>query len=589
MANEKEVKVIVSAEDKTGPAFKSASKNANLFNKDVSNVGSALTKLGTALGGFYALKKVGDFIGNTTAEFDESVKQATKLEFLLKKNTDATDEQVKSLTSQAQAMQDVGVIGNDVIVALQAQLATFELNTDTIKKMTPAIADMIVAEKGINATTSDMISFGNAFGMAMEGNYASLTKRGFKIDEATKKIIELGTEEEKAAAITKYLSDTYGGLNEQMAETSQGKMVNLQNKFADFREEIGNLNSFFRNELVESISMITDDLANMLPDDLANNWNKKIAKLWNDLSFGVTNIFPLIADEADRFWNKIFGQDQTGTTNFQDELIKNMEDFEKKWEAAGKGTIAINSEEGESLDKLSSKYAALEDAKDLANKMKSAFETVSSKIIKSFESQTNAVSKLKEELKDLDKETSKQLQSAEESYKSQLTSQAISSQKNIESINKQIDEEKRTMSSGWRTRIKELEDEKAKEQSIINRIKSEGIDASEAAAKDELTILKEKHLAEIAEIKSTSEEKKKLAEDEIEQRNKFIIQQGSFLSNEGIKNLVTDEMSYAGKAGYGAYSYVFNFNGDVNDKDALMKTIVELLNRQSTLKEYAGQ
>ena len=588
MKNEREVKVVVNAEDKTGKAFKSASKNANVFSKDVGNVGSALGKLGKALGGFYALTKIKDFIGDTTAEFDESVKQATKLEFLLKKNTNATDEQVKSLTDQAQAMQDVGVIGNDVIVALQAQLATFELNTNTIKKMTPAIADMIVAEKGINATTEDMISFGNAFGMAMEGNYASLTKRGFKIDEATKKIIELGSEEEKAAAITNYLSTTYGGLNEQMAETSQGKMVNLQNRLADIRKEMGNFNAYIRNELIGVVEDLANGFDNLLPDELTDNWSKKLAKLWNNLNFGLTNVFPLLADGADRFWNKVFGQEYSGS-NIQDEFIKNQEEFEQKWIESGKGIIETNSEESESIDELSEKYAELAEAQKKAEKVKSAFESVASKIVKSFESQTKAVSNLREELVDLDKETSEQLKSADESYKEQLASKARSSQESIDSIEKQIAEEKRTMSGGWRTRIKELEDEKAKEQSIIDRIKSEGVDTAKESAKDELVLLKEKHDAEIEEIKSAAEEKKKLAETEIEERNQFMSQQAGFLNTEGIGKLVADEMTYAGKSGYGEYSYVFNFNGDVNDKDALMKTIVELLNRQSTLKEYAGQ
>ncbi len=38
---------------------------------------------------------------------------------------------------------------------MQAQLATFDLQYDTISKLTPALTDYIIAEKGANATTED--------------------------------------------------------------------------------------------------------------------------------------------------------------------------------------------------------------------------------------------------------------------------------------------------------------------------------------------------------------------------------------------------------------------------------------------------
>jgi hypothetical protein len=590
MANDKEVKVRIKGEDQSSPAFKSASQNAKLFTKDIQGVSSALMKMAGPLVAFFGIQKVGDFFGKSLGEFDESVRQATKLEFLLKKNTDATDENVKSLIDQAQAMQDLGVIGNDVVVALQAQLATFELSTDTIKRMTPAITDMIVAEKGLNATTEDMIGFGNAFGMAMEGNYASLSKRGFKIDEATKKIIELGTEEEKARAITNYLTETYGGLNEQMAETSQGRMANLQNRFSDFRKQAGELTSFFRNEMITALMDLANGFDNLISDDVAEGWNKKLAKLWNDLSFGITNIFPLIAERTDRLWDKIFGVDTSDrSVDFYDAIIKNQEEFEKKWQSAGKGVIDTNSEVGESVDDLYEKFSGIDEAKDIAKNMKTAFESVSKNIIRSFETQTTAVGNLRKELEKLEDQTKNQLKSAEEAYQSQITSIARRAQENIASIDKQIADERSSMTAGWRTRIKELEEEKAKEQSILKRVGSEGVNLQKELAKDELDILKEKYQAEVSDIKEQAEEKKRLAEQEILERNQFMLQQAGMLTTEGMRKLVSDEMTYAGSKGYGEYSYVFNFNGDVNDKEALMRTIINALDRQSTLKEYSGE
>lgn len=214
-----------------------ASKELQGFSGKIDGMKPTFTKMAAV--GTAAFTGITAVIYETTQAYQEQERYEVKLAHLLKQATGATEEQIKSLYEQASALQALGVIGNETIIALQGQLATFELSTDTIKMMTPAILDMIVAEKGVNATTEDMISFGNAFGMAMEGNYAALTKRGFKLDENTKLIIEQGTETEKAEAITRYLTNTYGGLNEAMRETSEGGMKVLKNDFGDLMKELG--------------------------------------------------------------------------------------------------------------------------------------------------------------------------------------------------------------------------------------------------------------------------------------------------------------------------------------------------------------
>jgi hypothetical protein len=49
----------------------------------------------------------------------------------------------------------------------------------------------------------------NGLAQALNGNFASLTKTGFVLDEVTKKTISTGTESERAAAIVKVLDSTY--------------------------------------------------------------------------------------------------------------------------------------------------------------------------------------------------------------------------------------------------------------------------------------------------------------------------------------------------------------------------------------------
>ena len=151
----------------------------------------------------------------------------------------ATDEQVDALLAQADALQQVGVASAGNITVAQAQLATFDLQFETIEKLTPAIVDYVIAEKGATATGEDFKSMTNGLAQALNGQFGALTRAGFVLDDNTKALISNGTEAERAAAIVDVLSSTYGGFNEAARETAEGRMVALRNSFDDVRTNIG--------------------------------------------------------------------------------------------------------------------------------------------------------------------------------------------------------------------------------------------------------------------------------------------------------------------------------------------------------------
>jgi cytochrome bd-type quinol oxidase subunit 1 len=55
--------------------------------------------------------------------------------------------QVQSLNDQAAALQAIGVVNKENITQTQSQLATFNLQIDTIKALTPAILDYVTAKR----------------------------------------------------------------------------------------------------------------------------------------------------------------------------------------------------------------------------------------------------------------------------------------------------------------------------------------------------------------------------------------------------------------------------------------------------------
>jgi len=165
--------------------------------------------------------------------------QQQRLANLVKVTVGATDAQIQSLNDQAQALQEIGVVNKENITQTQSQLATFNLQIDTIKALTPAILDYVTAEKGAAASADEFKSMTNGLAQALNGNFASLTKVGFVLDETTKKTIKNGTEAERAAALVAVLDSTYKDFNKNLALTDAGQMQILANAADDAAENIG--------------------------------------------------------------------------------------------------------------------------------------------------------------------------------------------------------------------------------------------------------------------------------------------------------------------------------------------------------------
>lgn len=171
--------------------------------------------------------------------FNEANANATKLKTLMGNVKGATEEQTQALLDQADALQGVGVVEGDALVAGQAQLATFQLQSGAIEKLTPAMADMAAQIKGANATSEDMVNIGNLVGKVMGGQVGALSRYGVSLSDAQAKQIAQGTEMEKAAVLAEVLKQNFGGVNEALRNTPEGKIAAAKQTFGDFMEEVG--------------------------------------------------------------------------------------------------------------------------------------------------------------------------------------------------------------------------------------------------------------------------------------------------------------------------------------------------------------
>jgi len=252
-----------------GKGFKQAMSSTDKLSRNIKNLAASFgVAFGTAAVIGFAKKSVKASL--------EAQAQQERLASLLRVTVGATDAQIAALDAQAAALEKVGVVSAGNITQTQSQLATFNLQLSTIEKLTPAILDYVTAEKGATATTEQFKSMTNGLAQALNGNFASLTKTGFVLDENTKSIIKNGTESERTEAIVAVLNSTYKDFNKNLRDTPAGQMAVLANAAQEATTVIG-------TSLLNALQSITssrdiEELAKKVTD-FGNTAGKAIEKL----------------------------------------------------------------------------------------------------------------------------------------------------------------------------------------------------------------------------------------------------------------------------------------------------------------------
>lgn len=251
MAQQFDLKFIASLEDR-------ASSQISALQGKLRGLEPAFGQM--ALAGAAGFGAISYAIGASIKETIEYESVSNRLNHILKTSRGATDAQVKSLLDQAEALEKVGVVAADATIQAQAQLATFDLEAESIERLIPAILDYAVAERGAALTTDDLKSLTNGLAQALQGNFASLTKTGFVLDDATKALIENGSEAERTAALVKVLNSTYEGFNASARATAEGSLIVLRNEFNNLKQTIGDAFLPVLQSLIVAVKPVIESL-----------------------------------------------------------------------------------------------------------------------------------------------------------------------------------------------------------------------------------------------------------------------------------------------------------------------------------------
>lgn len=184
--------------------------------------------------------------------FNEADKKTTALTRLILNQRGATIKNVEALKDQAGQLSRNTAIDKTAIIAAQAKLATFDLQSDAIKKLIPSLLDMQAGEEQGIPTTESLVGAANSLGKALQGNTELFTKQGFIITEHQKEILKTGTETERLAVINEVLGKTYKDAAVAMGDTFSGRLQKLRNFLGDFMETVGLLIANFLSPLVKN-------------------------------------------------------------------------------------------------------------------------------------------------------------------------------------------------------------------------------------------------------------------------------------------------------------------------------------------------
>lgn len=329
----KTIGVLLSLKDQFTTPLQKATKSVKTMDRQLEKAGNQIKAFGNrvkagmksvakwAAIGFGALTAAaGVFIKQSIDAAKDKLKADKLLETNLMKQANFKKEHIQMLKDEASALQDVGVVGDDVAVAGAGQLAIYKLKAEQIKTILPIIDDMVAKEKGFNGTQEDAIAMADVFGKAVEGKTKGLVKYGVSLTDAEEKLFKTMKREQRAEFLNKKLTAAIGGTNKALRETDEGKIVAAKGAWGDMQAELG-------KKLMPKLGAIAEWFHSKIPgiQDFILSLADKVEEL-------VTRAEPYITQIKDMF-GKIF------------EKVKPA--LEETWQIlSNAGTVAIDIAQG---------------------------------------------------------------------------------------------------------------------------------------------------------------------------------------------------------------------------------------------------
>ena len=232
--------------DKTG---KSALKTGDIIKANLVSqaIISGVKGLGRA---FKTLTNTLDDWSNKSKELEE---QQAKVAQVMKNTTNATQSDIDAIMELTSKQEKLGVVSQETQLAGLQELGTYIEHKESLEKLLPVMNDMIAQQYGLGASMESASGIATMMGKVLgNGQVDALSRLGYKFDDAQKKILKYGTEEEKVAMLSKIIQQSVGGMNEALGKTDAGKLEIAKSYMEDFQKAAGNAFTSFKAKVVGS-------------------------------------------------------------------------------------------------------------------------------------------------------------------------------------------------------------------------------------------------------------------------------------------------------------------------------------------------
>lgn len=231
------------------------------FNTQVNSEIQLLSVLRNNLTQDYIASFELDVTADTTAAVDaiNAIQDGVNpVELKVQASRKALQAAFDQITTKASKIQGRGIYGDEAMIAAGAEFATYMSDTDAITKMMDTLANYTMGMTGGGEVGKEqMVQYATGLGKVLNGAYDAMTKKGFEFDDIQKKIIDgtateaelvtalgadyanMSADMQKAEIIAQVINQSWAGLYEQMSNTPEGKIIQMNNALGDMREVIG--------------------------------------------------------------------------------------------------------------------------------------------------------------------------------------------------------------------------------------------------------------------------------------------------------------------------------------------------------------
>lgn len=328
-----------------GVAGKAWSFTVSAIDKVTQPVKKMISVMGDLLGVSSAVSTVlaGLTVKNTLQASADMARMQAQLK-VSAENMGINESGIDAIIKKAEAMQKTTMYTDEAMVGAAAELATYFDDVDAITRMMDVVADYAAGMSGgVELSTNEIVDYTTNLAKMTTGAYDAMTKKGFEVTDAQKKILDSGTDMEKVAVIEEIIKENWEGMAEAMSNTPTGYLTRMKNAWDQISGTIGDKLTPGFTSLYKMIYSKMPGIEKILVRiaEAAGTWVEDFVPTLSDWMDAASEKVNAFADRA----SEVFSSDEFKNADFFGKIKISWqkliaEPFSEWWESTGKAWFA---------------------------------------------------------------------------------------------------------------------------------------------------------------------------------------------------------------------------------------------------------